>query len=475
MAVFQIWPRKTLSLPGLFCFSATIMNTFALPTRHDFIELMRLASPIVTIQLGLTAMGAVDTLMVGQYSAVALGGVALGNLYSFGWAIFGMGTLLALDPLVGQAIGAGDYAAVRRSLQRALVLAACLTIPTTLALASVGPVLRLVGQPAELIPIAVGYVYRTAPSVLPFFVFIVLRQTLQAHRRTAAIVGAILISNVLNAVLNYLWVFGYGGFPELGAFGSAWATLVSRWSMTLLLIVFSWRHIATYLTQLASRVFVARPLLRMLGIGAPIGGQMALEWGVIATIALLMGWLGTAYVAAHQIAMTLASVTYMVPLGVSMAAGVLVAHAVGRGDMPAMRRAAVAGLLVGVGFMAVAGIAFIATPLLLASPFTQNEIVLGIAVSLLPIAGVFQIFDGVQVVSLGILRGIGDTRIPVLASIVGYWCLGLPASLWLAFRTNTGAAGLWWGLVVGLGIVAVFLGLRLFVLGRRDHHRVVID
>lgn len=451
------------------------MATLGRPTRQDFAELLRLASPIVTIQLGLTAMGAVDTLMVGKYSAVALGGVALGNLYFFGLAIFGMGTLLALDPLVGQAIGAGDYPAVRRAIQRGLLLAACLTVPTTLVLLTVGPVLQLVGQPAELIPIATGYVFRIAPSVLPFYVFIVMRQTLQAHRRTAAIVSAILLANVLNAVLNYLWVFGYAGFPELGAFGSAWATLVSRWFMTALLILFAWRHIAPYLGRLASRVFHLRPLLRMAGIGAPIGGQMVLEWGVIATIALLMGWLGTSFVAAHQIAMTLASVTYMVPLGVSMAAGVLVAHAVGRGDMQAMRRAAVTGLIVGVGFMSLAAVTFIATPLLLATPFTDDALVLGIAATLLPIAGVFQIFDGLQVVSLGLLRGLGDTRIPVLASIVGYWLLGLPASLWLAFRTSAGAAGLWWGLVVGLGIVGLFLALRLYALGSRNHNRIVID
>ncbi|MGD2167642.1 MAG: MATE family efflux transporter [Gammaproteobacteria bacterium] len=451
------------------------MSTSIRPTKHDFVELLRLASPIVSIQLGLVAMGTVDTLMVGQYSAVALGGVALGNLYSFGWSIFGMGTLLALDPLVGQAIGAGDYAAVRRSVQRGLLLAACLTVPTTLAYLSVGPVLRLVGQPDELVPIAAGYVYRTAPALFPFYVFIVLRQSLQAHRRTTAIVAAIVISNGINAGLNYLWVFGHGGFPALGAFGSAWATMASRWSTALLLLGFSWRHLAPWLTQLAARVFAVRPLWRMILIGAPIGGQMVLEWGVIATIALLMGWLGTSYVAAHQIALALASVTYMVPLGVSVAAGVLVAQAVGRGDMPAMRRAGVAGLTVGVGFMALAGIGFIAAPGLLADPFTDDSIVLQLAVTLLPIAGVFQIFDGTQVVALGVLRGIGDTRIPVLASIVGYWCLGLPASLWLAFRTNAGAAGLWWGLVVGLGIVALFLALRLYALGRRSHERLLID
>ena len=450
-------------------------TTSATPTRNDFVELLRLASPIVSVQLGLMAMGMVDTLMVGRFSAEALGGVALGNLYSFGWSIFGMGALLALDPLVSQAIGAGDFAAVRRAVQRGLVLAVCLTLPTTLAYLSVSPVLELVGQPRELIPVATGYVYRTAPALLPFYVFVVLRQTLQAHRRTLAIVGTIVLANVLNAVLNYLWVFGHGGFPALGAYGSAWGTLVARWMMTAMLLAFAWPHLAPYLTRLADRVFAAAPLWRMFTIGAPIGGQMLLEWGAFGTIALLMGWLGTAYVAAHQIALVLSSATYMVPLGVSVAVTVIVGQAVGRGDMAAMRRAAAAGIIVGVGFMACTAIAFLWLPEPLARPFTEDAGVLAIAAALLPIAGVFQIFDGTQAVALGVLRGLGDTRVPVFVCMFGYWCLGLPASLWLAFRTGAGAPGLWWGFVVELGIVAAILALRLRALARRDHARLSVD
>ena len=446
-----------------------------LPGRRDFIELLRLASPIVSVQLGLMAMGLVDTLMVGRYSAVALGGVALGNLYAFGWSIFGMGTLLALDPLVSQAVGAGDYAAVRRAVQRGLVLAVFLTVPTTAAYLLVAPVLALVQQPDELIPIAAGYVYRTAPALLPFYVFVVLRQTLQAHRRTASIVTTIVAANVVNALLNYAWIYGNAGFAELGALGSAWATLVSRWAMTLLLIALAWRDIAPYVRKLADRVFAPRPLWRMIRIGAPIGGQMLLEWGAFATIALLMGWLGTAWVAAHQIALVLASASYMVPLGVSVAAGVIVGQAVGRGDMAAMQRAALASLGLGTGFMALTAIVFIAVPDRLTAPFTPDAQVLLFAAGLLPIAGVFQVFDGVQAVALGVLRGLGDTRVPVFVSVIGYWCLGLPAGLWLAFRTDTGAPGLWWGFVVGLGIVAVILSLRLHAFSRRHHERLAMD
>ncbi len=451
------------------------LNTRPWPKRSDFAELLRLASPIVAIQIGLMAMGTVDTIMVGQVSPLALAAVALGNLYVIGWSMFGMGVLLALDPLVSQALGANDNQAVQRAIQRGLLLAGLLTIPTTAVFFAVTPFLKLVGQPAEVIPLAAGYVYRTAFALFPFFAFVVLRQSLQAHRLTKPIVITILIANVINAFLNYALIFGNFGFPELGVFGSAWATLVSRWFMTILLLILGWHSLRAHLTGLADRVFALAPIRRMLHIGVPIGGQMALEWGAFATIALLMGWLGVNYVAAHQIALNLASITYMVPVGVSSAAAVLVGHAVGRGDMPALRRTCIAALILGAGFMSCTAVVFIVAPRVFAQLFTRSDEVLRIATLLLPIAGVFQVFDGIQAVSLGLLRGLGDTRLPIIASIVGFWCLGLPASLWLAFRTDLGAVGLWWGVVVGLAIVAVFLVLRLYTFGQRNHTRVLID
>lgn len=454
------------------------MSSFAVqrrPTHTDFRELLALASPIVLIQVGLMLMGTVDTLMVGRVSPVALAAVALGNLYFIGWSIFGLGTLFALDPILSQALGARDDVAVRRGVQRGIVLALGLTIPTTLVLLTVEPVLTLVGQPADVIPYAAGYVYRSVLSVFPFFAFVVLRQSLQAHRHTWPIVVTILVANILNAVLNYAWIFGTFGFPALGVFGSAWATLVSRWVMTLMLLALGWRYLHPYLTRLATRVFSPEPLLRILAIGVPIGGQMMLEWGAFATIALLMGWLGVNEVAAHQIGLNLASLTFMVPVGISSAAAVIVGHAVGRSDPDAVRRAAAAALVVGVGFMSLTAVALIAFPRFLAGLYTDSADVLRIAVLLLPIAGVFQVFDGAQVVALGALRGLGDTRMPMLVAMVGFWGLGIPASLWLGFGAGLGAEGLWWGFVVGLGIVAAFLLLRLRAHAQKDLVRLAID
>jgi MATE family, multidrug efflux pump len=438
-------------------------------------DLLRLAAPIVSIQVGMMAMGVVDTIMVGHLSATALAAVALGALYTFGLSIFGTGVLLALDPIIAQALGAKDGLAVARGLQRGLLLSLIVTVPTSLVLLGVDPVLTLVHQPEEVVPYAAGYVYRLIPAVWPFYAFVVFRQTLQAHHCTRPVVITIIVANLVNAGLNYVWIFGKLGFPALGVLGSAWATLVSRWLMAALVLALGWRYLSPYLRHLAPRVFDLGAIRRMLRLGAPIGTQMLLEWGAFGTIALLMGWLGTVQVAAHQVAISLASLSFMVPFGVSSAAAILVGHAVGREDAARVRRASVAALAVGVAFMAVAAAAFTVAPDFLARLYTDDPAVLALTVMLLPIAGVFQVFDGVQAVSMGLLRGLGDTRVPMVASILGFWCLGIPVSAWLAFGFDLGAQGLWWGLVVALMVVAIFLLIR--IRQREDHElvRIMID
>jgi MATE family, multidrug efflux pump len=446
-----------------------------LPTRADVSALLRLAAPLVLIQVGTMLMGVVDTIMVGQVSPAALAAAALGNVYFMSITIFGMGVLFALDPIVAQALGAGDELAVSRGLQRGLLLSVLLTVPVSLALLSVRPVLELVGQPIEVVPAAAGYVHRGALSVWPFFAFVVVRQTMQAHRRTAPIIATIVVANGVNALLNYLWIFGRGGFPALGVLGAAWATVASRWFMALMLLALSWPHLQPYIRRLAPNVLQWRPLLRMLRFGAPIGGQMMLEGGAFAVVALLMGWLGVVPVAAHQVAVNFASLTFMVPLGVSSAAAVIVGHAVGRGDAGAVHRSTFTALGVGAGFMLAMAVLLIGAPDFLASLYTPDPQVLGLAIVLLPIAGVFQVFDGLQVVAIGLLRGLGDTRVPIIANLIGFWLIGMPVSLWMGFKLGLGAAGLWWGLVAGLFIVAVFLVARVRQRERQRLSRVHID
>jgi MATE family multidrug resistance protein len=197
----------------------------------------------------------------------------------FGISIFGLGVLFALDPIVSQALGANDELAVARGLQRGLLLAVIIAVPTSLLLLLVEPVLTLVRQPPEVIPFVTGYVYRIIPAMVPFYAFIVLRQTLQAHHRMTPVVLTIIVINILNAILNYAWIYGNFGFPALGVLGSAWATCVSRWFMALLLLAMGWRYLSVYLRALAPRVFRLQAIGRMFKLGAPIGGQMLLHAG----------------------------------------------------------------------------------------------------------------------------------------------------------------------------------------------------
>ena len=270
-------------------------------------------------------------------------------------------------------------------------------------------------------------------------------------------------------------IFGKLGLPALGADGSAWATTLSRWAMLAGIVALAWPTVRRFLLPWRSESFDARALGRMVALGAPIGVHMQLEFGVFGTVGLLMGRLGTEAVAAHQIALNLASLTFMVPLGVAGAATVLVGQAIGRGEQAEARRAAGAALMVGIGFMSVAAAAFLLVPRLFASAYSNDPAVLALAAILIPIAGVFQVFDGLHVVSAGVLRGVADTRYPMAVGLIGFWLLGLPISLALGFGAGLGPPGLWWGLAAGLAIAAMLLVARVRSRLRREVLRVVID
>jgi multidrug resistance protein, MATE family len=446
-----------------------------LPTRLELRALLVLATPIVVIQVGLMFMGVVDTLIVGHLSAEGLAAVAIGNLYFFGGAILVQGILHVLDPIVAQAVGANDTIAIGRALQRGIVLAVLLAVPISLLMLPAGLLFTLAQQPSDVVPLAVKYVLWMIPGTVPFFVFVVLRQTLQAMHLTRAIVGTIVVANLVNALLNWLLIFGHGGFPALGVVGSALATTSARWLMALMLIALSWNSLRPYLRPFRREAFQPGPVLRMLALGIPIGSQMLLEFGAFAAIALLMGRLGTIQVAGHQVAINLASLTFMVPLGIGSAAAVLVGNAVGRNDPESARRSARTAVACSVAFMSLTAMLFLILPGFLGRLYTSDAAVLVVAMSLIPIAGVFQVFDGMQAVGAGILRGLGDTRAPMIINVLGFWLLGMPVSIYLGFKAGLGPKGLWWGFVAGLGAVALLLLVRIRERLRKTFARVVID
>jgi MATE family multidrug resistance protein len=320
--------------------------------RAELRAMLALALPVTLSQVGLMLMGVVDTMMVGHLSAAALAATALGTVYFYAFVAFGQGVLFALDPVVSQAVGAGDRDAVAHAVQRGLVLALALAVPIALLMLPAPWILARLGQPAEVWPTAAAFARASAPGVVPYLGFTVLRQTLQAQHRTRAVVWAIVVGNLVNLALNWVFIYGRLGAPALGAVGSAWSSTVGRWVMAGTLAALGWPHLRAAVRPWRAGAWRPAAVARLARLGLPIGVQQALEYGAFGTVGLVMGGLGTVAMAGHQATLNLASLTFMVPLGVSAAAAVRVGHAVGAGDAPRARRAAAAALAVGVGFMA---------------------------------------------------------------------------------------------------------------------------
>ncbi len=438
------------------------MRDFA-PTPQDLRALLRLAVPIVTVQVGLMLMGVVDTIVVGHVSARELAAASLGHLYVMGLAVFGMGTLWALDPIISQAMGAGDRDAAALGVQRGLVLALALGGVASVLCLPAAWVFEHLGQPAEVVPRAARFVWWSAPSMAAFMLFVTLRQSLQAMRHTRPIVLTILVGNLVNLGLNFVFVFGAFGLPAMGAPGSALSSTIGRFCMLALLLALSRDQLLPLIRPWRKEALSLVPLRHTLSLGVPIGIQSSVEFSTFAAISVFAGWFGAEAIAGHQVAINFASLMFMVPAGIGSAAAVLVGHAIGERDPAHARRVAASALILGTSFMTLTALLMLSVPAVIAGLYTSVPGVVAIASVLLPIAGAFQVFDGLQVVAAGVLRGAGDTRAAMLSNVLGFWLMGMPVSLALGFGAGLGVAGLWWGFVAGLAAVAVFLVLRVRV------------
>jgi multidrug resistance protein, MATE family len=423
--------------------------------------MVRLAGPIALVNLAMMSMGVVDTLMLGHFSGDALAAGALGNLYFYAVAMFGLGVVAAVEPIIAQAVGARDDDAIALGVQRGLVIAVGISLVVSALLLLAAPALRLLRQPSDLIPDAASYAAWTALATVPFFCFNIFRSALQSIDRLREIVFAVVTANVVNVLGNWALIFGHLGLPAMGVSGSAISTVVSRWSMCALLVALAWAPLRSSLRPWRDGALSSAALRRLLLLGVPIGFQWSAEVLAFHIVTVFMGWLGKSTLAAHEITLNLASLTFMVPMGVAGAASVMVGRAIGAGDMDAARRDAKAAYLCGVGFMAFAAGTFLLLPEWLATRYTRDATVVTVAAALLPIAGVFQLFDGAQVVGVGVLRGSGDTRIPMILHLTAFWGIGFPLSWYLGFTRQQGATGLWWGLAAGLLAAAVLQALRV--------------
>lgn len=444
------------------------------PTRR----LLALARPILVVQVGMLAFGAVDVLMVGHYSREALAAVSLGHSYTNGLFIFGMAALFVLDPLVAQAWGKGDARGVVRALGGGLTLALCLVPLLALAVAACRPILHLCARDPGIVPDAYRYALVAAAGLPAFLVFVCLRQTLQALGRLRPLVAAIVIANGLNVLFNLGFVWGRFGLPEWGAVGSAVASSLSRLALLVALVFFARPVLGPLLSKgrRQGRALLRRPDGWMLRKGAQIGLQVSLEVWIFTAVSLGAAAFGNPSLGGHAIALNLASLSYMVPLSLGQAAAALVGHAVGRNAAAEAADLARRTLRLGAAVMGVSALLFVTAPSALAGLYSRDPSVLAVASALLPVAGLFQVFDGTQTVACGLLRGAGITRSPLAANALGYWIVGFPLGWWLAFRTGLGVRGLWWGLTAGLAASALLLLLvvrRVFLDTRRKHPKAV--
>ncbi|HYZ40891.1 MAG TPA: MATE family efflux transporter, partial [Stellaceae bacterium] len=432
---------------------------------------LALAAPLAAANLAQMAMGVTDMVMVGRLGALPLAAAGLGAMLYFTGGVVLQGILSAVAPLAAHALGAGDRAAAGRIAGAGLVLALLLAMPFVAALTSLDRLLQWLGYNAAL-AVEIGHFLRAIAWGGPAFLgFAVLRSLLAALSHTRAVMAVLLLCVAGNAGLNWLLIYGHLGAPSLGVAGSGYASATNQW-----LILASLALCARIMPGLAG-LGVLRgafapswtPMASILRLGLPIGGIMGVEVGIFLAAGILIGLLGTAALGAHQLVLNCAGISFMVPLGLGQAATVRVAYELGAGRAFAARRAGFVALALGVGFMSATAVVLWTVPDAIISVYIDiadpaNRATVVIARRLLAIAALFQVFDGMQTIAAGALRGYKDTMAPMLLAGFGYWGAGFGGGWLLAFPLGYGAVGLWWGLALGLAVVAILLSLRLHLL-----------
>ena len=430
--------------------------------------MLRLATPIVLAEIGWMSMGIVDTIMVGRLpnSAEAIGAVSLGSVLFYTVGVFGSGLLLGLDTLVSRAFGAGDVDDCHHSLLNSIYVSLALA-PILMGLIwGLSPLLRGMGIAPGVLQNALPYLRVLSWGTFPLLLYFASRRYLQGMNVVKPVVFALVSANFVNLFGNWVLIFGHLGAPAMGPVGSGWATCISRAYMAAVLLVAIILHDRRYKTglHLTTLRFDPARIRKLLALGLPAAAQLTLEIGAFAVAATMIGKLGAVQLAAHQIVINMASLTYMVPLGIGSAAAVRVGQALGRHDAPRARDAGWTALLLGGSFMGLMAMLFLVFPGFIVRIFTPDPFVLVTGIALLRIAAFFQIFDGLQTVVTGALRGAGDTRTSMLCHLFGYWTIGLPLGYWLCFSRNLGVVGLWAGLCVAL----ILIGIVLFGVWQRS-------
>jgi MATE family multidrug resistance protein len=432
------------------------------PVREELKALFRLATPLALAHAGQATMGLVDTAVVGRLSDVAQGAVGLGSGLCFAFGTLGIGVMLAFDPLVSQAIGAGHVARARTLFWQAIWMAVIAGVVLAAPLWLSPLLLEPCGVEPAVAQGAAEYVAWRVPQLMAFLLFMAARTYLQSNGRAGAIFVSMLLANVANLGLDILLVFGAGPIPPLGIAGASVATTICTW-MQLLVLLFALGPAP----EGSSRKLDVPVLKQALNLGLPIGLQLLAEVGIFVLAGVFAGGLGRTAVAAHTIALTWASFSFTLAVGIGSAAATRVGWAIGAGSATAARRSGLVAIAAGTAWMVASAMVFLIAPRALARAMSPDPAVIDVTVALLGVAAVFQISDGLQAVGSGALRGTGDTRFSFVANVVGHWLVGAPVALYCGIHLKMGVVGLWWGLSAGLTAVAIALVVRFFIITKR--------
>lgn len=413
-------------------------------------------------QVGQVTVHLVDNMMVGHVGTTELAASSFANNVFMIGMYFGMGITYGLTPLIGNAFSKGKFDEVSSLLKNGVFTHFAAALVLSAVMFGIYFTLPLLGQPADVLKLAQPYFLLLCASYLPFMLFFSLKQFFEGIGNTKMAMQITLTANVVNVVVNYVLIFGKLGFPEMGLIGAGIGTLVSRLFMPLLFVFYILKvpKIKTYFVEAHKKIFSLEKVISILKIGIPIGFQIIVEVIAFGIGAIMMGWLGEIPLAAHQVALGLASFTYMISLGVSQANTIRVSHQMGLKNYSALKMAATASTHIVLAFMLFMGLVFVVARNYLPLMFTADPKVITIASSLLIIAAIFQVFDGLQVIMLSTLRGMADVKLPMFFAFFAYLLVGIPTSYILSFVFDIGPQGIWYGYLIGLGTAGILFYLR---------------
>jgi MATE family multidrug resistance protein len=442
--------------------------------RSELRPTLHLAIPLVLAEIGWISMAIEDTMFVGRLpnSAQSIAAVSISSSLFLVFAFFGEGLLIGLDTLVSQAFGAGRSDDCFHSLVNGIYLSLAIAPLLLGTVWSLPHTFDRLGVSPDVAELARPYIHTLAFGLVPLLFYFTFRRALQGMNLVRPVAFALITANLINVVGNYVLVFGHWGLPMLGVVGSGIATAISRAYLAAVLVVFlfwyDWRNHA-YMRRTPLRPELAR-IRRLIALGFPAAMQMTAEIAVFAAVASLIARLGAIPLASHQIALNTVAFTYMVPLGISSAAAVRVGQAIGRRDLPGAQLAGNTAILLGAAFMSAMSVVLLVFPQYIARIYTNNPVLIHTAVVLLAAGAAFQLFDGIQTVATGALRGTGDTRTPMICHFCAYWLMGLPFGAWLCFRQHWGVLGLW----IGLSASLILIGILLLACWRRRLHHLPV-